>query len=83
MSPELEDVYAVSDGRKDVLRRFRRAATRYLALLRAEGTPHAISRGQYELVMIGVDEDRSTREPRSERTRKSPETRQGPTRTSG
>lgn len=53
-SPDLEDVYAVSDSRDDVLERFTYSANEYLAYLREQNKPLPPLLTRVEVVQIPI-----------------------------
>ena len=53
-SPDLEDVYAVSDSRDDVLARFTYSANEYLAYLREQQKPLPSLSTRIEVVQVPI-----------------------------
>ena len=53
-SPDLEDVYAVSDSREDVLARFTYSANEYLAYLQEQHKPLPSLSTRIEVVQVPI-----------------------------
>ena len=53
-SPELPNVYAISDSRDDVLKRFSASVDQYLDYLRERGEPLPSFQGRHEIVTIAI-----------------------------
>jgi predicted RNase H-like HicB family nuclease len=53
-SPDLPDIYAVSDSREDVLDRFTKSVNEYITYLREQGEPLPSLTTRHEVVTIAI-----------------------------